>query len=203
MLEAVRDGFMTAFDSLKDIVGLEDLDGTKVAELVFPASGNVDGSAPEGEGIRTGERNTASSMSSRKGHILRTKVHVPGEHIPESRRAQEENESPSTPHSEGTRRRIFPRRVFRRGRLGGLFGHGKHDGTDGNSEVQNESGDPEMQAQAQSLWQGEDLSRNALSASVLLQSLPGFRDGNYAHLAKGLIDQHQQQTTRTFSNSAV
>ena len=72
VLEAVRSGFMAAFDSLSDTVGLEGLRGEDVAKLVFPSS-DVSNAANESR---------SSSLSEEK-EILETKLNVPGELISE------------------------------------------------------------------------------------------------------------------------
>eukprot|EP00537_Pseudo-nitzschia_pungens_P012657 CAMPEP_0172391000 /NCGR_PEP_ID=MMETSP1061-20121228/7522_1 /TAXON_ID=37318 /ORGANISM="Pseudo-nitzschia pungens, Strain cf. pungens" /LENGTH=889 /DNA_ID=CAMNT_0013121521 /DNA_START=451 /DNA_END=3120 /DNA_ORIENTATION=- len=198
VLEAVRDGFMTAFDSLKDIVGLEDLDGTAVSRLIFPSTDDDDEIAPEVEGRRSGGKG-ASSLSPREQQILGTKLHVPGEPIPEARRERKEEEQSSTSGNEPKQRRIFTRRLFRRGRLGGLFGHGKHDGAETELEHNQDPRGPDFQPH--NMWQRHDLSKNDLLAIDLMQTLPGFRDGSYGHLAKGLINQREEHIeTYTASN---
>uniref|UniRef100_A0A6U9YZ04 PNPLA domain-containing protein n=1 Tax=Pseudo-nitzschia australis TaxID=44445 RepID=A0A6U9YZ04_9STRA len=168
VLEAIRDGFMTSFDSLKDIVGLEDLEGTEVAKLIFPSS-----SGDEDQNLETSNHGgKASSLSPREEEILRTKLHVPGEPIPKSRLVT--NEKSMEPSAGTVPRR---RRIFRRSG-GGLFGHGKHDETDENEHHY------QQEQHQQRRWHEEDFT-----ASTLLQCLPGFQGGKYGHLAKGLIEQ--------------
>ena len=159
---------MTAFDSLKDIVGLENLEGSKVAEMLFPSSGDDE--------IKTEETGKLSSLSPVEEEILRTKVNVPGAPIPESRLAMNKE---SLKLSRGIFRR--PRSIFRRGGAGGLFGHGRHDEAEGN-------GIEEKHEMHQ--WREEEFS-----ATTLLECLPGFQDGKYSHLAKGLIEEQQRRTT--------
>lgn len=59
VLEAVRGGFATAFDSLSSIVGLEHISGAEAAKLVFPEDDESD-----------------------MARILGSVMHVPGEEIP-------------------------------------------------------------------------------------------------------------------------
>lgn len=166
VLEAVRDGFMTAFDSLSDIVGLEGYQGKAVAELVFPSSSDDAGktsSSPQS----SASASLPSSLTPTEEEILRNRLRVPGEPIPY---------------------------------YGGLFGRGSHDERD--TKKQDE-------VMKEHRAEGICLDEEEFSASTLLECLPGFQDGRFGHLAKGLREQQQQQQhdqqhqeERRFRNSA-
>jgi hypothetical protein len=176
VLEAVRDGFMTAFDSLSDIVGLEGLKGEDVAKLVFPSDDDEPSSSQA----------TPSSLTLTppEEEILRNRLCVPGEPIPDYGTASLIDDDCSNDESQvgkkPRRRRIY-KRIYQRG--GGLFGFGSHD----NREVMNH--DEEHHHQGERICLGED----DFSASTLMECLPGFQDGKFGHLAKGLREQQKQE----------
>jgi hypothetical protein len=151
VLEAVRGGFETAFDSLSDIVGLEGYKGRDVAELVFPK--NEPASA------------SSSSSFSLEEEILGTKLHIPGEPIPDYN-----NNNGGVGATTITDNISFPddTRIIGRGG-GGLFGYGSHmqDGVDDDGSISH-------------------LQKQQEFSKTLLECLPGFQDGRYGHLAKGL-----------------
>lgn len=182
VLEAVRDGFMAAFDSLKDIVGLESLQGKDVAELIFPSSEETVEGSSQAATSETG-------LTPSEERILRTKLHVPGNLIPKGAASVPVVDEPVEVRAGILRRQFRTRRIFRR--RGGLFGHGKHH------DRKDEAPPPALQLEQDAAFDLEEFS-----ATSLLQCLPGFRDGNYSHLAKGLIERHEQQS-RSSSTSVV
>jgi len=176
VLEAVRDGFMTAFDSLSDIVGLEGLKGEDVAKLVFP-SDDDDSSLPQ-------TSTSSLTLTPPEEEILRNRLCVPGAPIPDYGTASliDDDCSNDEPQvgKKPRRRRIY-KRIYQRG--GGLFGFGSHD----NRDTMNH--DEEHHHQGEGICLGED----DFSASTLMECLPGFQDGKFGHLAKGLREQQQKQ----------
>jgi len=156
VLEAVRDGFMTAFDSLSDIVGLEGYKGKDVAELVFPSSSD--------DGEASPASSTSASLTAPEEEILRTRLRVPGEPIPDYGASLSINDDKDDSGKRQKRRRIYNKRIYQR--VGGLFGRGSHDERD-------------------AMDHDEEFS----AAATLLECLPGFQDGHYGHLAKGLREQ--------------
>lgn len=180
VLEAVRDGFMIAFDSLSDIVGLEGYRGKDVAELVFPSteSGAASTASPSSLELTTPEK-----------EILGTRLHVPGEPIPHHEPSpmfgDEEgttNESSSFSSSPSKALARTRRRRIHRG--GGLFGRGNHHYEDANAADEGSS--------STSLFRVEHSHAGDVSAETLLRCLPGFQGGRFSHLARGLVEQHQQ-----------
>ena len=183
VLEAVRDGFMTAFDALSDIVGLDAYEGKDVAELVFPSSDDGDVIATKSSGVTS---KSASSISPTDQEILRTPVRVPGEPIPRYGASSIENDESDTFLKPRRRLWRIRRMIRRRSRRRGLFGHGSHD--DGETTM---GGPPRQQTRPK-----ENrilLEHEEFSASTLLKCLPGFQDGRFGHLAKGLREQQMQQ----------
>ena len=181
VLQAVRDGFMTAFDALSDIVGLEGYKGEDVAKLVFPSSSDID----EASTPQTSSK--SMTLTSREQEILDTRLHVPGEPIPkyETHSEPEEEEASNDEPESGKRKRR--RRLFRRikARRGGLFGRGSHRTTTEEEKVEDSHTQNEIR-----------LDENDFTATALLECLPGFQDGKFSHLAKGLREelfQEQQQ----------
>ena len=160
VLEAVRTGFMTAFDALSDIVGLEGYKGKDVAALVFPSE----------QGKANGR--VSSSLVPLMVHeekILCTQVQVPGELLPEHGAAIEGVISGK--NLTGRRRPTIDKRIRQRQRSG-LFGC--HHATSDLAHQRNGAQEKE------------------LPAVELLNSLPGFRDGRFSYLAKGLSREHLQ-----------
>jgi hypothetical protein len=160
VLEAIRGGFETAFDSLSDIVGLEGYKGRDVAELVFPNKEPVSASS--------------SSSFSLEEEILGTKLHIPGEPIPDynnnNGRAGINTNTTTMITTDSISFLDGTRMIGRRGGGGGgggLFGSGSHM-----PDVDND-GISHLQKQ-------QEFSK------ILFECLPGFQDGRYGHLAKGL-----------------
>ena len=181
VLQAVRDGFMTAFDALSDIVGLESYKGEDVAKLVFPSSSEID----EASTPQTSSKSI--TLTSREQEILNTRLHVPGEPIPkyETHSESVEEEASNDEPESGKRKRR--RRLFRciKARRGGLFGRGSHRTTTEEEKVKDSHTQNEIR-----------LDENNFTATALLECLPGFQDGKFSHLAKGLREelfQEQQQ----------
>lgn len=194
VLEAVRDGFMTAFDALSDIVGLEGYEGKNVAELMFPSSDDGDVTATKSSAAKASRSSkSASSMSPADQEILRTPLRVPGEPIPcyESAASLEDETRPRW-------RLMFIRRIIRRRRRRmrrrGLFGHGSHDDRDttAGGPTREQSRRKEIKIR---------LENEEFSASTLLECLPGFQDGRFGHLAKGLREQQMQQQHQEIQRS--
>jgi len=190
VLEAVRDGFMTAFDSLSDLVGLEGFKGKDVAELVFPNTPDEESS----EASLPKSKPAAPKLTKREKEILGTQLRVPGEYIPYYVSTSPTHCDDSSSEDESfqgskqrRRRRWLPRRIQQRG--GGLFGRGSHKECD--QELNNIDQETEkVQDQKHNIC----LDEEEFSASILLESLPGFQDGRFGHLAKGLREQqHLQQ----------
>ncbi len=176
VLQAVRDGFMTAFDALSDIVGLDGLKGEEVAKLVFPSSSDSDESSLQQASP------TSMTLTSREQEILGTRLHVPGQSIPRyevDSSSEEEDSSNDEPQPRKRKRRRFFRRIKARG--GGLFGRGSH------SERTNER---VQESHKQNVIR---IDENDFSATSLLECLPGFQDGKYSHLAKGLFEEYAQE----------
>lgn len=159
VLEAVRGGFSTAFDSLSDIVGLDYLDGKDVAELVFPSLSEVD----DGSSSSFSSSSSSSSCVPEK-EILGKKLLVPGELI-------SENENGDAGANVDHHRNA----TFDIGSSAGNALTGRGGGYAGGGLFGSED---RRRQQHQ-----KELSR------TLLESLPGFREGKYGHLAKGLRDQ--------------
>lgn len=136
VLAAVRGGFSAAFDSLSSIVGMEHIEGSKVARLVFP---------DEDDDLSDYFLGTAAFEKT----ILETKLHVPGEPIPE-------------------------RGVFVRTKP---FGSSDTAFLGGTNSTGNFKGSPYHYG----MGFQNDLSR------TLMMTLPGFQEGRYSHLAKGLL----------------
>ncbi|OEU14505.1 hypothetical protein FRACYDRAFT_241052 [Fragilariopsis cylindrus CCMP1102] len=158
VLEAIRGGFETAFDSLSDIVGLEGYKGRDVAELVFPN--------------REPASASSSSSFSLEEEILGTKLHIPGEPIPDynnnNGRAGINTNTTTMITTDSISFLDGTRMIGRRGGGGGgLFGSGSHM-----PDVDND-GISHLQKQ-------QEFSK------TLFECLPGFQDGRYGHLAKGL-----------------
>ena len=174
VLEAVRDGFMTAFDALSDIVGLEGLNGKDVAELVFPSSSE---DADEASSLQSPPSST--TLTPPEQEILNSRLVVPGQPIPnyETVSPIEENSLEDEPQI-GRGRRFFRRINPRRG---GLFGRGSHRETT-DEEVESNFEQTEI-----------CLDEEEFSAAALLEHLPGFQDGRFSHLAKGLREEHMLQ----------
>ncbi len=183
VLEAVRDGFMTAFDALSDIVGLEGLKGKDVAELVFPPS------ASDGDKTATVESASSSKTSTQsvEQQILNTKLFVPGQPIPtyEIPAPTEENYLGDGPRI-SRRKRLFRRMKRRRS---GLFGRKRPDERSDDTVIESESDRDEI-----------FLNVEDISATALLECLPGFQNGRYDHLAKGL---YEEQKKKELKNSKI
>lgn len=179
VLEAVRDGFMTAFDALKDIVGLESYKGEDVAKLVFPSSDDDETPSPQES------PSSQKTMVKPEKVILNTRMRVPGEPIPryEISAPIEENSSNEEPPKR-RRRRIF-KRIRARG--GGLFGRGSHRDRDTEEEVEETVEEDKLEEIC------FDFDEEEFSAAALLDCLPGFQDGKYSHLAKGLREQYLKE----------
>jgi hypothetical protein len=148
VLEAVRGGFETAFDSLSSIVGLNHIKGSDAARLVFP---DDEDESPAEE-------------------ILGSVLEVPGEEIEGS--------------SVDTIRKIpiFVRRldgrfrerrsvIFRRFRRGSRI-NSNEDET----------------ANKLRLVGGASNSNGDICHRTLLELLPGFQQGRFRHLARGLMN---------------
>jgi len=183
VLEAVRDGFMTAFDSLSDIVGLEGYKGKDVAELMFPSSSSSDDTDATASS-KSAPSSSSTSPEWSEQEILRNPVNVPGEPIPRYTNGAtslvEGNDGASNDAPKPRRRTTNRRITYRRGGgKGGLFGRGSHDG--------DRAGQPDKENEIR-------LNGDDISASTLLECLPGFRDGQFGHLAKGLREQQQADT---------
>mmetsp|Transcript_1781 Transcript_1781/g.4631 ORF Transcript_1781/g.4631 Transcript_1781/m.4631 type:complete len:118 (+) Transcript_1781:238-591(+) len=85
---------------------------------------------------------------------------------------------------------VLRRIIRRRSRGRGLFGHGSHDDRDATPEGR---GEPTVRTRrGGEIHLDED---ECCSASILLECLPGFRDGRFGHLAKGLLERqmHDEQ----------
>lgn len=189
VLEAVRDGFMTAFDILSDIVGLEGYDGKDVAELIFPSSEDITEAESNLSTTESSLSTKSKSMMPTDEEVLRTPLRVPGEPIPRygvvSSIDKGESSGPWQRH-----RRIIRRIIRRRGRARGLFGHGSHNDQDTIPGGQREGqGEPKTCRTNNEIR----LDEHEFSAATLLDCLPGFQDGRFGHLAKGLREQQMQQ----------
>jgi len=186
VLQAVRDGFMTAFDALSDIVGLEGLKGEEVAKLVFPSSRDSDESSLQ----QTPP--TSMTLTSREQEILGTRLHVPGQPIPRyevDSPTEEEDSSNHESQPRKRRRRRFFRRIKARG--GGLFGRGSHRARTNEKVGETHASNEKVQeSHKQSVIR---IDENEFSATALLECLPGFQDGKYSHLAKGLFEEYAQE----------
>jgi len=184
VLEAIRDGFMTAFDSLSDIVGLEGYKGKDVAKLVFPSSLD-ENTGNEVVSPTAAQVPPVSPTQPSDEEILHTPLHVPGEPIPNLGPAPIDNSSNEELPSDERRRRWRRPRIYKRIR-GGLFGFGSHDNRDALHKYNNKN-DASREEKRIHLDEGD------FSATDLLELLPGFQDGRYGHLAKGLREQHYFQ----------
>ena len=171
VLEAVRDGFMTAFDALSDIVGLEGYNGRDVAELVFPSSPDED----KEKAFSSSAPSSSVTLTPREKNILRIPLRVPGEPIPNYKAVIDDDSLNETP-----KRRRRQLRILRRIRRGGgrLFRRRSHEVVDTKAEEK-------VHCQEKIILDEEEFS-----ASTLLECLPGFQEGQYSHLAKALIEQH-------------
>jgi len=192
VLEAVRDGFMTAFDALSDIVGLEGYKGKDVAELIFQPS--ADGDVTEiKSSARKDPSKSASSKTSTDKNILHTPLRVPGEPIPCYGLSSIDNDENDSSLLKPRRRLRAIRRILRRRtRRRGLFGHGSHDNMT--------AGDPPRE-QTLPMKNKICLENEEFSASTLLECLPGFQGGRFGHLAKGLREQQMQQQQEEIQRS--
>ena len=203
VLEAVRDGFMTAFDALSDIVGLEGYSGKKVAELIFPSSDDGTVAANKPSTARASQSSKPASRTPSDREILRTPLRVPGEPIPcynigpSIDGSTDEDDESSKPWRRRIIRRIIRRRGGRRRRgRRGLFGHGSHDDRD--SPLEGDGGEPTARRTGHEEIR---LDEDECPASTLLECLPGFQDGRFGHLAKGLREQQMQQQAEEIRRS--
>ena len=178
VLEAVRDGFMTAFDALSDIVGLEGLKGKEVAELVFPSSD------PDCDETATDDSSSSSKTSTQsvEQQILNTKLFVPGQPIPTYEVPTRIDENSLGDEPQISRRKRLFRRIKRR--RNGLFGRRRRDETSNDATIESESEREQNEI---------SLNVEDFSATALLECLPGFQNGRYGHLAKGLFEEHLQE----------
>ncbi|KAL3909083.1 MAG: hypothetical protein SGILL_008231 [Bacillariaceae sp.] len=206
VLEAVRGGFATAFDSLSSIVGLDHIPGAQAAMLVFPEEedwnqSEILGSVKQVPGMEIPEPLLQDLMDSlpdanppRRRRLLRIRGLWR-----RSKKTASSNQSPQPKR----RRLIRLRGLLRRNRkivndedLGGttatmvqekLFADDSETRTMdedpfGFSETMNSGFQDPNSLLGGSVTNGN----NSLSSQTLLASLPGFQEGRFGHLSRGL-----------------
>ncbi|KAL3907542.1 MAG: hypothetical protein SGILL_008828 [Bacillariaceae sp.] len=198
VLEAVRGGFATAFDSLSSIVGLDHIPGAEAAMLVFPDEADWDGSQILGSvmqvpGMEIPEpslqdlmRELAQEETPKRRRLLRVRGLL--------RRRNRRNTSSSneTPRRRGLRLRGLLRRNRKtEGESSDLatmtpveesqVENTLNDAFGFSNVIQSGFEDP-----ASFVGNAAKNGESSLSSQTLLASLPGFQGGRFGHLARGL-----------------
>lgn len=184
VLEAVQAGFAAAFDVLAPVVGLDTgLTGMEVSKLVFPKKEEESDVADDGTPMLSD-----NDIDEEIEFILNTKVHVPGQDIPNFEWFAPHDEALAASKSKRKRLRKVLKYVVKKVRR-------RDTSSSPQINADHPPGRPTMTTLAMKPLQGSASSSELSHA--LLNSLPGFNGerAGFHHLSKGLRTQIESQET--------